>query len=73
MFAETDGLIAPIQDQLIAINAYRNRILGQNQAWIKCPMCGTKDEYIEHIMAECTTLAYKTYVNRRDRMGKIIY
>ena len=53
---ETEGFIFAAQDQSIATNNYRNKIIkdGTNP---KCRLCHEYDETIEHIISGCPALA----------------
>jgi hypothetical protein len=73
IFGETEGFIAAIQDQVIPTKAYRRRILGEHLENIKCRMCNVKEEHLEHIVAGCSTLAPKAYLDRHNRAGKIVH
>lgn len=73
LFSETEGFIAAIQDQVIATKAYRRRILKERLQDIKCRMCGEKEEYIDHIIAGCSVLAPKAYLDRHNRVAKILH
>ena len=36
-------------------------------------LCGDRDETITHILSECSKLAQKEYMTRRDWVGKVIH
>lgn len=73
LFSETEGFIAAIQDQVIPTKLYRKRILGEKLANVRCRMCGEKEESIDHVIAGCSVLAPKAYLDRHNRMGKIVH
>ena len=63
---ETEGFIIAAQDQSLATNMYRNKIIkdGTNP---KCRLCHEYDETIEHITSGCPALAKKEYLERHDK------
>ena len=73
LFVETEGFVSAIQDQVIATRAYRRTILGEQTDQIKCRMCHEKNEYLDHIISGCSVLASKAYLERHNRVGKIIH
>ncbi|CAH2019602.1 unnamed protein product, partial [Acanthoscelides obtectus] len=73
LFAETEGFISAIQDQVIATKGYKRNIMRERQDNIRCRVCGEKDEYLDHIIAGCSMLAPKSYLDRHNRVGKIIH
>lgn len=73
LFLETEGFISAIQDQVISTKSYKKRIIGENLENIKCRLCQTKEETLDHIIAGCTILAPKSYLDRHDRVGKIVH
>lgn len=73
IFTETEGFIAAIQDQVIMTRAYKKRILGENIGNIKCRMCGEKEETLDHLMAGCSVMAPKAYLDRHNRIAKIVH
>ncbi|CAH1976142.1 unnamed protein product, partial [Acanthoscelides obtectus] len=73
LFAETEGFISAIQDRVIATKVYKRIIMRERQDNIRCRVCGEKDEYLDHIIAGCSMLASKSYLDRHNRVGKIIH
>ena len=73
IFAETEGFIVALQDQVIPTKVYRRKIIGENIENLKCCMCNVAEESLDHVMSECTVLAPKAYLDRHDRVGKIIH
>ena len=73
LFVETEGFVAAIQDQVIATRVYRRNVFGEHQDPVKCRMCNLKDEYLDHIISGCSVLAPKAYLDRHNRIGKIIH
>lgn len=73
LFIETEGAVAAIQDQVIYTKSYRKRIVKENIQNIKCRMCNSHEETTDHITAGCTTLAPKLYLDRHNRVAKILY
>ena len=64
---ETEEFIIAAQDQSLARNMYRNKIIkdGTNP---KCRLCHEHDETIEHITSGCPALAKKEYLERHDKV-----
>ncbi|CAH2019234.1 unnamed protein product [Acanthoscelides obtectus] len=73
LFLETEGFIASIQDQVVPTKLYRKRIMHENVDDIRCRVCGEKDEHIDHIVAGCSPLAPKQYLERHNDVAKILY
>ena len=63
---ETEGFIIIAQDQSLATNNYRNKMVkdGTNP---KCRLCHEYNETIEHISSGCSALAKKEYLERHDK------
>ena len=63
---ETEGFIIAAQDQSLATNNYRSKIIkdGTNP---KCRLCHEYDETIEHITSGCSALAKKEHLERHDK------
>ena len=57
LFAETQGFLTAIQDQVILIRNYKKYILKQPDTEELCSRCGKKSETIQHITAACEQLA----------------
>ena len=73
MFAETEGYLTAIQDQVILTSNYKKHILKQPDTDELCRRCGKEPETIQHITAACEQLAPTEYVKRRDGLAKIIH
>lgn len=73
LFVETEGFIAAIQDQVVPTRAYRKRIIKENIRDAKCRMCSQKEETVEHLISGCSVLAPKQYLDRHNRVAKIIH
>lgn len=73
LFKETEGFLAAIHDQVIPTKSYRKRIQRENIQNIRCRMCNDKEESLDHIIAGCTTLAPKQYLDRHNRVAKIFH
>ncbi|KAI4455085.1 piggybac transposable element-derived protein 4 [Holotrichia oblita] len=64
LYAESEGFIFSMQDQVVATKSYRKHILKDpNMPNAKCRVCGQKDETIDHLMGSCTVLAPKEYTD----------
>lgn len=73
LFAETEGFVIAIQDQVIATRAYCKYIMHEDVQNANCRMCGQKEEGIDHIISGCSVLAPKQYLDRHNRVAKIIH
>jgi len=73
LFAETDGFLTAIQDQVILTRNYKKYILKQPDTKDLCRRCGKESETIQHIIAACEQLAPTEYVKRHDGLAKIIH
>ena len=72
-FAETEGFLTTIQDQVILTRNYRKYILKQSDTDELCRRCGKESETIQHISAACEQLAATEYAKRHDGLAKIIH
>jgi hypothetical protein len=57
LFAETEGFLTAIQDQVILTRSYKKYILKQPNIDEMCRRCGKEPETIQHIPAACEQLA----------------
>jgi len=73
LFAETEGFLTAIQDQVILKRNYKKYILKQPDADEVCRRCGKESETIQHITAACEQIAPTDYVKRRDGLAKVIH
>ena len=73
LFAETEGFLTAIQDQVILIRNYKKYILKQPDIDELCSRCGKESETIQHIIAACEQLAATEYVKRHDGLAKVIH
>jgi len=73
LFAETEGFLTAIQDQVILTRNYKKYTLKQSDTDESCKKCGKELETIQHITAACEQLAPTEYVKRRDGLAKIIH
>jgi len=73
LFAETEGFLTTIQDQVILTRNYKKYILQQPDTDELCRRCGKESETIQHITAACEQLASTEYVQRHDGLAKIIH
>jgi hypothetical protein len=73
LFAETEGFLTAIQDQVILIRKYKKYILKQPNIEELCRRCGKESETIQHITAACEKLAPTEYLKRHDGLAKIIH
>jgi len=76
LFAETEGFLTEIQDQVILTRNYKNYkkyILKLPDTDELCRRCGKESETIQHITAACEQLEPTEYVERHDGLAKIIH
>jgi len=73
LFAETEGFLTSIQDQVILTRNYKKYILKQPDTDELCGRSGKESETIQHITAACEELAPTDYVKRHDGLAKIIH
>jgi len=73
LFAETEGFLTAIQDQVILTRNYKKYIVRQPDTDELCRRCVKESETIQHITAACEQLAPTEYVKRHDGLGKIIH
>ena len=73
LFAETEGFLTAIQDQVILTRNYKKHILKQPDTEELCRRCGKESETIQHITAACEQLAPTDCVKRHDGLAKIIH
>jgi hypothetical protein len=64
LFAETEGFLTAIQDQVILTRNYKKYILKQPNIDKVCRRCGKEPETIQHITAACEQLAPTEYIKR---------
>jgi hypothetical protein len=72
-FAETEGFLTAIQDQVILTRNYKKYILKQPGTDELCRRCGKMSETIQHITAASEQLAPTEYVKKHDGLAKIIH
>jgi len=73
LFAETEGFLTSMQDQVILTRNYNKYILKQPDTEELCRRCGKESETIQHITAACEQLAPTEYVKRHDGVAKMIH
>ena len=72
LFAETEGFLTALQDQVILTRNYKKCILKQLNTDELCRRCGKESEPIQRITAACEQLAPTEYVKRHDGVAKVI-
>jgi ribosomal protein L37E len=73
LFAETEGFLIAIQDQVILTRNYKKYILKQPNIDEMCRRCGKELETIQHITAACEQLAPTKYIRRHNEVAKVIH
>ena len=69
---ETKSLQIAAQNNAIRTNHIKARIDLVQQIG-RCWLCGYRDETINHIISNCSRLAFKEYNTRHDWVGKVIH
>ena len=65
LFAETEGFLTAIQDQVMLTRNYKKYVLKYPNIDELCRRCGKESETIQHITAACEQLAPTEYVKRQ--------
>jgi hypothetical protein len=73
LFAETEGFVTAMQEQVILKRNYKKYILKQPNIDELCRRCGKESETIQYITAACEELAPTDYVKRHDELAKVIH
>jgi hypothetical protein len=73
LFAETEGFLTAIQDQVILTRLYKKYILKQPNIDEMRRRCEKELETIQHITAACEQLAPTEYIKRHDGVAKVIH
>jgi len=73
LFAETEGILTAMQDQVILTRNYKKYILKQPHIFELCRRCGKESETIQQISTACEQLASTECVERHDGLAKIIH
>jgi hypothetical protein len=74
LYAETEGFMIAIQDEVIATKNYRKFIMRDSQLPDdKCRKCNAASETMQHILGGCGVLSQTEYKALHDTMGKIIH
>jgi len=73
LFAETEGFLTAIQDQVMLTRNYKKYILRQPDTDELCRRCGKESETIQHITEASEQLAATEYVKRHVGLAKIIH
>ena len=70
---ETESTIIAAQDHALCTRIMRKMVYGENVD-SACRVCGSADETLAHIVAECQKLAQKEYKQvRHDNVAKVIH
>jgi len=73
LFAEIEGFLTAIQDQVILTRNYKKYILKQPDTDERCRRCGKESKTIQHITAACEQLAPTEYVKKHDGLARLIH
>lgn len=73
LFAETEGRLAAIQDQVVPTRAYLKNIIGKNIPSDKCRKCARAAETIQHVTSSCPVMAPREYTDRHNSMAKVYH
>ena len=69
---ETESRIIAAQDQALCTRNMRKTVYGENVD-STCRVCGSADEIVAHIVAECQKLAQKEYKQVSGNVAKVIH
>ncbi|XP_055380732.1 uncharacterized protein LOC129611562 [Condylostylus longicornis] len=73
LFAETEGFMIAIQDQVIATRNYLKYVVRDTSITDdKCRKCSNTRETIQHILAGCSVIAQTAYKLRHDNVAKVL-
>ena len=74
IYAETEGFMLAIQDQVISTRNYLKFIIKDPTVTNdKCRKCHMSSETIQHIISGCKLLANSDYLNRHNKLANIIH
>lgn len=73
IFAETEGFMVAIQDQVIATKNYLKYIVRADLESDQCRRCRQQPETIQHITGACQTLVATEYLARHNQVAKIVH
>ena len=73
LFAETEGFLIAIQEQVTLRRNYKKYILTQPNTDELCRRCGKESDTIQHITAACEQLSPTEYVKRHNGLAKAIH
>ncbi|KAL1446981.1 hypothetical protein WDU94_000610 [Cyamophila willieti] len=74
LYAETEGFMLAIQDEVISTRNYTKHIIkAPNAPEDHCRRCNAPGETIDHIISACPTLAQSDYLKRHNNVAKIIH
>ena len=72
LMMQTEAQVVAAQDQVLVVRAVQNHIYGLAVP-LHCRVCGEVPEYVDHLSSGCTPLAATMYLQRHNRVGKIIH
>nr|CAI5865066.1 unnamed protein product [Callosobruchus analis] len=73
LFAEAEGALHAIQDQVVPTRNYKKYILKQQVDATKCRYCNSTEESVQHLISGYSNLAPTVYTSRHDNMGKVLH
>jgi hypothetical protein len=73
LFAETEGFLTAIQDQVILTRNCKKYILKQPNIDEMCRRCGKEPETVQHITAACEQLAPTGCIKIHDEVAEVIH
>ncbi|CAH1098853.1 unnamed protein product [Psylliodes chrysocephalus] len=73
IFAETEGFMIAIQDQVIATKNYLKYIIRAQVENDLCRKCHQQSETIQHITSACPILVPREYLSRHNQVAKIVH
>lgn len=73
IFAETEGFMLAIQDQVVSTRNYLKYIIKAEVEDDKCRRCHQVTETIQHITGACQALASREYTERHNDVAKVVH
>lgn len=73
LFAETEGSLHAIQDQVVPTRTYRKHVLREQVDDTRCRLCNRDEESVQHLISACPQLAPTAYLSRHNNAAKIMH
>lgn len=72
LFPETEVFIISMQDQVTKTRNYQKYVINLEVPTDRCRKCNKYQETREHILSGCQNLAETKYLERHNRLAKIV-